>query len=314
MLVQSRPTADLVPHPKVKHLLGRWSADSDAMVELRRSIQEHGLLQPLVITTGGEIVDGLTRWQAARALQMAEVPCHVAPELDAIEALIDSEVHRRHSTKSQLAFRLAPFVAGAFFDRYKLNEERKACGNANDFRAKSFRAGEKTVSDYARELGVSVRLLEQAHELHGLFAEHPEERSWTSDDALLNLKRLGVKKGTRLSFAAYYTPLLLDPHRPMPLHSALVGVKSILTEEGLLARHGGRHKGRADLTESKQLKLFTTALKDLGVRYEYWQKFNADAREVAKEQIANTIAAMPDDLLAVWEARIRAERKNREAQ
>lgn len=38
-----RDPADLQPHPKVKHLLGRWAKDSEEAQAMRRSIIEHSL-------------------------------------------------------------------------------------------------------------------------------------------------------------------------------------------------------------------------------------------------------------------------------
>lgn len=305
-----RAPSELHAHPRVKHLLGRWTDASDDAIALRRSIKEHGLLQPLIITEAGLVMDGVTRLAAAKALQIKEVPCQVRDEADVLDIVIESETHRRHGTKGQLAFRLAPLIQQAFEAR---QANRLAClkrGQETPLRTEF--ATVKTPADYALEAGMSVRLMEQAWELHQLFDQHVEPRTWTSDEAVANLEAIGQRKGTKLSFADYFTPLLLSDHKPMGLGEALRGVKSRLTEEGLEPLRG-KHKGRADMDDHGQLRLFNTALKDLTVRYEYWEKFNDEAKAKAQQTIAKTIETMPDDLLDAWQTRIRIELKRRES-
>ena len=54
---------------------------NDAAVEaVARSIKEFGFRQPIVVDSGGVIVVGHTRWKAAKALGLAEVPVHVADD------------------------------------------------------------------------------------------------------------------------------------------------------------------------------------------------------------------------------------------
>ena len=313
MNAATRSPADLTPHPAIKHLVGRWAPDSESALALRRSIQEHGLLQPLTITEDGRILDGVTRWQAAKALQLNEVPVTVRSEGEVFEVMLASEI-RRHQTKGQRAFVFAPFVSEAFALRQRINAQMsKLPPNArNDF-ARSNKGG-KTIADYAVELGVSPRMLEQGHELHRLFEAHPEKRSWTSDEAVANLQALGFKRGAQLSFAEYYTPLILAPEKPMALHNALTGMKSLLDIEAMQARGvRGRHKGSADVDAPRQLALFDEALKSLEIRYEYWTRFDEEAKAAAKTTIASALETMPDDLLAVWKQRILAEERRREA-
>ncbi len=70
--------------------------NDEAVNAVAASIREFGFLVPLVIDRGHEIVAGHTRYRAAKALGMKEVPCVIADELteDQIKAfrLADNKV------------------------------------------------------------------------------------------------------------------------------------------------------------------------------------------------------------------------------
>jgi len=56
--------------------------DNDGAVEaVARSIREYGFRQPIVVDAEGVIVVGHTRWKAAKALGLEEVPVHVATDM-----------------------------------------------------------------------------------------------------------------------------------------------------------------------------------------------------------------------------------------
>ncbi len=58
----------------------RKSFDEEKLEELAASIEEHGLIQPIVlreVKNGYEIVAGERRWRAARIIGMKEIPCIV---------------------------------------------------------------------------------------------------------------------------------------------------------------------------------------------------------------------------------------------
>jgi len=57
-----------------------------AVDAVAKSIKEFGFRQPIVVDGEGVIVVGHTRWKAATALGLAEVPVHVASELTAEQA------------------------------------------------------------------------------------------------------------------------------------------------------------------------------------------------------------------------------------
>jgi hypothetical protein len=320
--MQTRTTRDLTPHPKIKHLIGRWKADSDEMLALRRSIQEHGIMVPLLVTHDNYILDGVTRWQAAKALQLDTVPIEERPETEALDIVLATELHRRHQTKSVLAFRLAPMIVEAWnLARDRQNNGYQLAGNP----AKSFRksgdqpdtqdspqtgtlfSATRTVAEYATSLGVSVRLLEQAHELHQLFHNH-EKTEWTWLDR--DLDEIGVTRGTKLSFRDYFTPWILE--RGMSLGGALTGLKTKLSLREMEAKRGPHTGGRPKKGEKdKQLRLITEAWEGVTNRWTYWNDLDNDEREHAALAIGTAIHGAPDDVLVAMRRGIDAEIKRR---
>ncbi len=69
----------------------RKKFDDEAITELAKSIQQHGMLQPILVRPNGEgryqIVAGERRWRAAKRIGMTEVPV-------IIRTLNDSEVYQ----------------------------------------------------------------------------------------------------------------------------------------------------------------------------------------------------------------------------
>ncbi len=69
----------------------RKNFDSTSISELAASIQEHGIIQPLIVRkndSGYEIVAGERRWRAAREAALDKVPCIVREFTDEENALI----------------------------------------------------------------------------------------------------------------------------------------------------------------------------------------------------------------------------------
>jgi len=71
-------TDKLVP---IAMKLDDWYTDAD-MDSLMTSIQECGILDPIVVNNHGEILDGLKRWIAASRLGIKVVPVDVAEDND----------------------------------------------------------------------------------------------------------------------------------------------------------------------------------------------------------------------------------------
>ena len=56
--------------------------NDDAVAPVVQSINEFGFRQPIVVDPDGVIIVGHTRWKAATQLNLAEVPVHVATDLE----------------------------------------------------------------------------------------------------------------------------------------------------------------------------------------------------------------------------------------
>ena len=86
--------------------------DNDEMNELIRSIQEHGILSPLIVrplegATGEyEIISGHRRFHAAQKAGLTEVPAFIyaVSRDEAAIMLVDSNLHREHILPSEKAF------------------------------------------------------------------------------------------------------------------------------------------------------------------------------------------------------------------
>ena len=97
----------------------------DEYSALKTSINEHGMRRPLLIDQTGVLLDGHTRLQIARDLEMDEVPTETVcmqSRLEAMEYIIEVNVQRRHlnvAQRAELGKRLLPIEAGLAKERQK---------------------------------------------------------------------------------------------------------------------------------------------------------------------------------------------------
>lgn len=86
--------------------------DNDEMNSLIESIQEHGIMSPLIVrplegtTDQYEIISGHRRFRAAQKAGIREVPAFIRPVSrdEAAIMLVDSNLHREHILPSEKAF------------------------------------------------------------------------------------------------------------------------------------------------------------------------------------------------------------------
>ena len=86
--------------------------DNDEMNSLIESIQEHGIMSPLIVrplegtTDQYEIISGHRRFRAAQKAGLSEVPAVIRPVSrdEAAIMLVDSNLHREHILPSEKAF------------------------------------------------------------------------------------------------------------------------------------------------------------------------------------------------------------------
>ncbi|MCA9307518.1 MAG: ParB N-terminal domain-containing protein, partial [Phycisphaerales bacterium] len=75
MNIEQRPIGAIRPYENNPRL------NDNAVAAVAESIRAYGFRQPIVVDGNGVIVVGHTRWKAAQALGMTEVPVHVATDL-----------------------------------------------------------------------------------------------------------------------------------------------------------------------------------------------------------------------------------------
>jgi hypothetical protein len=250
-----RCPADLHPH-ELNRRMPRWQPDSDEWLAFLADVKEHGVQVPLRITAHNEVVDGETRRLAAKQIGIASVPCVVVPPDEEAATVIREIQHRRNLTKGQRAYLIAPALAYLADAR-----ERQVLGLR-----KGQAPGTPSVFNpdlYARSLGFSRDLLEQAQRLHAEF-EHDEE------------------------LRAEFEPRILDFEEPIGLGACLAGIA------GRKATLDKPRSYRAD----ERLHLFKEAWGVLGKRFNYWEKLGDEDRREVVPILRQTVASMPVDLRA----------------
>ena len=87
---------ELKPHPMNEQLFD--DIEGEKWEEFLTSVQEHGVMTPLVITEDGTIISGHQRLRACQALNISTVLCRVIPlktDDDILLALIESNIRQR---------------------------------------------------------------------------------------------------------------------------------------------------------------------------------------------------------------------------
>lgn len=102
--VSEAKPGELEPHPKNREIYGDTDDAGDLDVTFTRSVAEKGVLEPLVITEGKQIISGHRRWLAAQEAELEKVPVRYAEfdsDLAEREALIEFN-RQREKTPGQL--------------------------------------------------------------------------------------------------------------------------------------------------------------------------------------------------------------------
>jgi hypothetical protein len=200
----------------------------------------------------------------------------VIPDAEIMDRIVLSLVNRRTYTKSQLAYILC--APATFAPSAKLiYGSHGAIGDAKQ--------------SLAARIGVSQRFVAYAFELHELFADKTKRTITSSRDG---------KVEKNVTFKEFFEPRILlgeDPEvkeEPYGLGAVVSAINAILKMEEKGTPHGG---GRPKNVE-KQLDLFSTAAKNFGLKFEYWQKWEPETRQAAMASLAPMVEKMPDELLA----------------
>jgi len=258
------PCADGIrAHACIKHI-PQWPDNGPRMEALRRDLQATGLCQPVQMTAKHEIVDADSRerWRAARMLQMACIPVAIVPEEQVFSASISALVHRRHHTKSALAYLVWPMLKTALEEsRFRRHENIK---KGQCFPDSALSALSGNAEELAEHYGIARHFIFDAKKVHELFAKDHAYKAQMEPRLLA--EPIGGEH---------------EQHRPVGLGAVIAGYAGKRNEDGI-AKKG-------------QLELFTGGFETLFKRFMYWTGFDPSARRKALEKIRADMDKLPPE-------------------
>ncbi len=233
-------------------------------------IRAHGIRSAIRVTAAGVVVDGETRRRAALDLGLAEVPVVIVDEIEAIQIILRELCLRRNLTKGQRAYVAYPLLKPAHEEhmaRRLQNLQKGQCFPETD--RIGFGGKKGSVESFAAAFGMSADVLQQAAKIHALLEAHPELRE-------------------------KYEGAIFDADRPAGLGAVLAGIGFEL-ERPRKAGLGHPHTGGRPTSVGRQLELFTSAISDLGKRWEYWEEFDESVRAAHWAAVRSEVAEYPAD-------------------
>ncbi len=186
----------LKPHPKNVEYYA--DLDGEKYEELKRSIEVHGIRDPLKILPDGTILAGHQRYRIAKELGIEQVPVaiyDVSPEEAEYLLIADNEERRGEDNDPMRKARRAKFLAEYWGVKLKR-------GARNDFR--QFGESQKSAKDVADAVGVNVTHLHRVMKLNDLIPEL---------QALVSSGKLGTSAAEQLAY--------LSPEIQRSLYEAL---------------------------------------------------------------------------------------------
>ena len=229
--------------------------DNEEMNELIQSVQQHGILSPLIVrpiegkTDEYEIISGHRRFRAAQKAGLTEVPA-VIYDLNRDEAaimLVDSNLHREHLLPSEKAF------------AYKLKmEAMKRQGKRSDLTSSQFATKLDTASQIGKTASESrdtvfryIRLTELIPELLDLMDEG----------------KIAFSVGVELSFlddASQYTLLdIIERDNCTPSYSQAYHMHKAFNNECLTKTHMERLMSQEKPNQRETVKIPTARIRSL---------------------------------------------------
>lgn len=267
-----RRVADLRVHSVLRGV-PKLPADSQEFLVLVESIRLHGLIEPLIITSDGDIVDGRHRAAALLTIDRdADAWCMIVAQERAPEIALATLSARRHLvTKGQLAYVAFPLYRPA----YEAVVRRVGEMRRNGVLQSSDQAG---VDVLAEQMGVSRDEFLRAAKVHKIFSQHPELRD-------------------------VWEPRILDTHAPIGLGAVIAGIAGEAATKGK-ARPPQRNTA---------LSRWDCSWTELGKHARAWDRWSSEDRDHAAEKVRTTVADLPDPLLDVLRDALRAARRARNA-
>jgi hypothetical protein len=216
--------AELRPHPLRKHVPAPDPETDPSYKALLLAVRDSGVREPLLIDSQGHVAKGWRRRCAAKALQLAEVPCIVIADHEAGVVFMEGLLTRRRITAGAAVYLLVPSfeaVIKSANDRRLANlkrtgkepfyaplDAREILKNPNDLPNSG-----TTVRDLIERLGVNEQTFRKAVEVHRVFHDprQAQIRTWLNASS----KRVSVEQlpALQAELKAEFEPLLLNGER-----------------------------------------------------------------------------------------------------
>jgi len=240
-------------HSCIKHI-PQWPDNGPRMMSLRVEMQTTGICQPVQMTAKHEIVDADSRerWRAAKALQLDKIPVVIVADDQVATASLNALAHRRHLTKSAIAYIAFPLLALAIAE--SKDRRLKNIENAHISRKAPAAPFGTTMEDLAVNLGFDKNLLKEARRVHDIFAKDAAYKAQMEPRILC--EPIGGEH---------------EQHRPVGLGAVIAGFE------------GRKQERRVD---HAQLELFGRAVRTFCIRAPQIAD-EAAARRVVREQLEN---------------------------
>ncbi len=296
--METRETSALEPHPVLKDIPA-LAKDHPDVKAAARTLRRTGLQRPLQIDEQNRLLDEDSRmhWLAAKAANLREVPVVVLAGALAPFIALTSLVHRRHFSKSAIAYMAVPMLEPAFKAAQQWQAKCLQIPNVSRSPLSGLpdEDGPTSVAEFAEELGICRSLLFAAKDLRAEFERDQKRYEFENDEG----------QSVEMTLKQRFEPRILaqlagDEHehkRPMGLGGVKKAIGSVRSTKGELRGDRG------------QLTLFTEFF-DKGVhRFRYFDDLDATQQEAAVTSINRWVEAMPDTVFSKLEAAMRARKK-----
>lgn len=164
--VSEAKPSEIKPHPKNREIYGDTENVDDLDQTFVESVREKGVLEPIVITEGKEIISGHRRWLAAKNANVDRVPVRYAEfdsELAEREALIEFN-RQREKTPGQIVNE-AEELLEIEKRRGKQKQGKRTDISDNSRKSKSENGGHDSWEKVAEKVGVSDYSLRQGKQV-----------------------------------------------------------------------------------------------------------------------------------------------------
>ena len=273
-------------------------------IALTDSVCAQGILQALLITAEGFIVDGGWRWEAAKDWQCAEVPCQIVPEEMAGVIIAETLLARKQMNRGAAVYLMMPIakdvVMSAEFRRLE-NVKKNRKTNEIELKPQHFSMSSNWTSpaeqDSIRALcfrwGVGKTTFYQAKNIW----------LWLNEGEFAALKKLHTEMELPVPSAADLRNLQEDLREDFE-HQLLIGEKNLWNVESGIK---GRLTGGAHEPPQQQLELFGDALDSLATRAARFATPDKAAPEIRKwiaatESEMNLKGLSDEEVIAKMEA------------